>query len=68
MDLVVSVTPACPSTPFGRVKPERKEGNKTDNRYQYFSYLTFSQAALSHIARNSDFWHAFLITYGKRGL
>jgi hypothetical protein len=24
MDLVVSVTPACPSTPFGRAKPERK--------------------------------------------
>jgi len=33
MDLVVSVTPACPSTPFGRVKPERQKEIKltTDN-------------------------------------
>jgi len=33
MDLVVRVTPACPSTPFGRAKPERRKKIKltTDN-------------------------------------
>jgi hypothetical protein len=28
IDLVVRVTPACPSTPFGRVKPEVKKKTK----------------------------------------
>jgi len=38
-----------------------EEPNLKGGRKLYFSYLTLSQAALPHIARNTDFWHAFLI-------
>jgi hypothetical protein len=35
IDLVVSVTPACPSTPFGRVKPEKKKKQRHGIWKQY---------------------------------